>query len=529
MADSMSEGTGRSVTHDSIGTAPTIDDRDIPASRPGGSAPTLQPPVVSVSPEYAEPARIGRYVIIRRLGQGGMGIVYLAYDPQLDRKVAIKMLREDLDAGAQGRARVQREAQAMAQVSHPNIAHVYEVGESAGRLYLVMEYVAGTSLASWQRARPRNAASVEEILRIYLQAGEGLMAAHRAGLIHRDFKPDNVLVDDESRARVVDFGLARALSGPSLPYLAAAASHAILAAPANPAQGQRLTQSGAMMGTPGYMSPEQIKGIEADARSDQFSFCAALYEALYRRLPFAGEDVGTYACEVLADRVLQPPPGEVPLVVENAILRGLSGDPSARFPSLEELIAALRKGLHPDSESPVTRRAGRWFGLVVSLYSVIVGALSLRQGLRVNSGSLRSSLITILVFMVGFAGALFALRRILLRRTTYRQLAYFGIVIVCYVATARGLGYALEVSRHHYFPLEICGMAALMATEAPHGVRRLGWFSALLGISGVLVALWPQLEHLIVNTTYPITVIALFFYRMTAASPAAPGAPDNDG
>lgn len=517
MADSMKEGRERSVTHDPIGTVPTVEDTGIPASLRGGATLALQPDVVSVSPEYAEPARIGRYVVIRRLGQGGMGIVYLAYDPQLDRKVALKMLREDLDAAATGRARVQREAQAMAQVSHPNIAHVYEVGESAGRLYIVMEYVAGTSLASWQRARARNADSVEEILRIYLQAGEGLMAAHRAGLIHRDFKPDNVLVDDEGRARVVDFGLARALSGQPPPHPAAPTPLATLA------QSQRLTQSGTLMGTPGYMSPEQIKGIEADARSDQFSFCAALYEALYRKLPFAGEDVGSYACEVLADRALPPPPGEVPLVVENAILRGLSGDPSARFSSMEELIAALQKGLHPDSESPLTRRAGRWFGLVVSLYSVVVGALSLRHGLRVNTGSLRSSLVTILVFMVGLAGVLIALRRVLLRRTPYRQLAYFGIVIVCYVAIARGLGCALQISRHHYFPLEICGMAALMATEAPHGVRRLGWFAALLGCSGVLVAIWPQLEHLIVNTTYPITVIALFYYRMTAASLGSAG------
>jgi serine/threonine protein kinase len=188
----MRDGKDRSVTHDPIGTAPTIPPASAPASEGDVATLASQPGVISVSPEYAEPARIGRYVIIRRLGHGGMGIVYLAYDPQLDRKVAIKMLREDLGAAAQGHARVQREAQAMAQVSHPNIAHVYEVGESAGRLYIVMEYVAGSSLASWQRAREKSTGSVQEILRIYLQAGEGLMAAHRAGLVHRDFKPDSV-------------------------------------------------------------------------------------------------------------------------------------------------------------------------------------------------------------------------------------------------------------------------------------------------------------------------------------------------
>lgn len=514
MAGAMREGKDRSAALDPIATAPTIEGAGR-AALVGARTLTSEPGSALGGEERAEPTRVGRYLIIRSLGQGAMGIVYLAYDPQLDRKVALKMLRGDPAAAAQGRARVQREAQAMAQVSHPNIAHVYEVGEGAGQLYIVMEYVAGTSLATWQRMRGNGQALVEQILRIYLQAGEGLLAAHRAGLIHRDFKPDNVLVDDEGRARVVDFGLARALNGQPLPLVAAAAP--LLP----PSQRERLTQSGAILGTPGYMSPEQINGIEADARSDQFSFCAALYEALYRKLPFAGEDVGTYACEVLADRVQPPPASEVPLVVERAILRGLSGAPDARFPSMEELIAALRQGLHPDSESPATRRAGRWFGLVVGLYSVVVGAYSMRHVLRVNPNSLRSSLLTMLMFMLGFTGALIALRRVLLRRATYRQLAYFGGVIICYLTAARGLGYALQVSQQHYFPLEMFGLAALMAAEAKHGIPRFGWFGALMGASGILVALWPQLEHLLVNTVYPITVIALIYYRLTGPFSAA--------
>lgn len=510
----MSEGKDRSSARaaDAIGTAPTLEllsGRSAEGSSGELGMARRPAPKTAEIAESADPVRVGRYLIIRRLGQGAMGVVYLAYDQKLDRKVALKMLRDDLAASPQGRARVQREAQAMAQVSHPNIAHVYEVGEGAGQLYIVMEYVTGSSLASWQRTHASGAASVEQILRIYVQAGEGLLAAHQAGLIHRDFKPDNVLVDEQGRARVVDFGLARALDGQ--PALTAEATPLLTSE-----AGVRLTQSGAILGTPGYMSPEQLSGREADARSDQFSFCVALYEALYRKLPFAGEDVGSYACEVLADRVLPPPPSEVPLIVEHAILRGLSHDPGARFASMAELIAALRKGLLPDSESMVTRRAGRWFGLVVSLYSVIVSAFALRRGLHVNTSDLKSSLITILGFLFGYAIALVALRRILLRRPTYRQLAYFGLVIVCFVTAARALGYTLHVSRQHYYPLEIFGLVALLVAEAQHGARRLGWVALMLGIGGLVVAVWPQLERLIVNTTYPITVSAIIYLRLTA-------------
>ncbi|WP_434387001.1 serine/threonine-protein kinase [Melittangium boletus] len=228
--------------------------------------------------------QVGRFIPLKVLGQGGMGVVYAAYDPDLDRKVALKLLLvKDGDTDVQlGRARLLREAQAMARVSHPHVIPVFEVGTWAGQVFVAMELVEGGTLREWLNARPR---SWREVLEKYLAAGRGLAAAHAAGLVHRDFKPANVLVGRTGRVHVTDFGLARPVAQPELEDPAASedtprSPHPLLA------PGASLTLSGMVMGTPRYMSPEQFRGDVLDARSDQFSFCAALYMGLYGTRPF---------------------------------------------------------------------------------------------------------------------------------------------------------------------------------------------------------------------------------------------------
>lgn len=184
--------TSPSAPHTAL--APTLDD-----SVPESSSETLPTAVVVTAEAAGEPSRIGRYLIIRRLGQGGMGVVYLAYDAELDRRVAIKLVRHGQAPTSIGRARIKQEAQTMAKVAHPNIVHVYEVGESSGQLFIVMEYVAGIRLSDWQAQRDTGVAAIQQTLRVYLQAAAGLAAAHQAGLVHRDFKPERVPLVEKPR------------------------------------------------------------------------------------------------------------------------------------------------------------------------------------------------------------------------------------------------------------------------------------------------------------------------------------------
>jgi predicted Ser/Thr protein kinase len=214
----------------------------------------------------AEPVRVGRYELRERLGAGGMGVVYAAYDAELGRRVAVKLLHE---TGAEGQARdrILREAQALARLSHPNVVQIYEIGAVGRQVFVAMEFAEGLTLAQWQAQRR----GWRELLAVYVDAGRGLAAAHAAGLVHRDVKPENVLVGADGRVRVLDFGLARGVAEAIEP--GPAATHDALLAP--------ITATGAVMGTPAYMSPEQWRGEPTDARSDQFSFCVALYAAVH--------------------------------------------------------------------------------------------------------------------------------------------------------------------------------------------------------------------------------------------------------
>ncbi|MCU1281702.1 MAG: Serine/threonine kinase, partial [bacterium] len=243
-------------------------------------------------------AALGRYVVLERLGSGGMGVVYSAYDPELDRKVAIKVLRPDSQID---QSRLRREAQAMARLQHPNVIAVYDVGMFHGRVFVAMELAEGTTLADWIDERPR---SWREIVERLSQAGRGLAAAHAVGLVHRDFKLGNVLVGADGRTRVGDFGLARALAAHDE---LAAPTDAALPTSLSPPLHEPLTRSGALLGTPSYMSPEQLQKRPADARSDQFSFCVALYRALYGTRPFTGDDFAEIADAVTNGRLAPPP------------------------------------------------------------------------------------------------------------------------------------------------------------------------------------------------------------------------------
>ena len=296
--------------------------------------------------------RVGRYLVLSTLGAGGMGIVFSAYDPQLDRKVALKLLRANLGVHAkEARARLKREAQAIAQLSHPNVVGVYDVGATdEGDVYIAMEFVEGDTLTHWLRAWPR---SWREILDVFHQAARGLMAAHSVGLLHRDFKPDNVLVGADGRVRVTDFGLARSVLGPD---------EAVRTGPAGSPLHVDLTATGTVLGTPRYMPPEQLEGPNIDARSDQFSFCVALYEALYATHPLPG---GT-AVGMLehGERALAPPEGtRVPAPIGRAVLRGLEKERAKRFPTMAVLVAELAP---PPRRSPLRVVALALAGVVVA-------------------------------------------------------------------------------------------------------------------------------------------------------------------
>ncbi len=285
-------------------------------------------------------AKIGRYVILERVGSGGMGVVLSAYDPHLDRRVAIKLLASRR-IGKEASLRLLREAQAMARLSHPNVVPVYDAGSEGGRVFVAMEFVEGVTLRTWleQQERPWT-----EVLDAMRRAALGLQAAHDAGLVHRDFKPDNVMVGDDGRVRVLDFGLARrATAEPEPTHTTAAKLDATkITAVGNKALATPLTSEGALLGTPAYMPPEQIEGLAVDARADQWSFCATLYEVLYRSRPF---QASTLAASLLAmhDGALAPPPeaSPVPRWVFDAIARGLEAEPDARHPSMGALLDAL--------------------------------------------------------------------------------------------------------------------------------------------------------------------------------------------
>jgi len=310
---------------------------------------------------------LGRYVVIDVLGHGGMGVVYSAFDPKLGRSVAIKLLQPGLAStlgASDGHGRLLREAQALAQLQHPNVITVHDVGEHEGLVFVAMEHIQGLTLRRWLDTATR---PWREILDVMQRAGRGLGAAHAKGMVHRDFKPDNVmLATDESgaieRVLVMDFGLATAVGGrPPL----AIETHPNVATITSAEIPFDLTRTGAVMGTPAYMAPEQHAGVRTDARTDQFAFCVTLYEALYGRRPFAGDTLPALVAACVQGRIEAPPRGSaVPGWVREIIERGLAADPERRWPSMTALLDAF--GNDP------TRRRRR-----LAIAALGVGALGL--------------------------------------------------------------------------------------------------------------------------------------------------------
>ncbi|MDQ3336569.1 MAG: protein kinase [Myxococcota bacterium] len=292
---------------------------------------------------------IGKYRVLGKLGEGGMGAVYAAEDPELDRRVAIKLLHGTSETAS---ARLVREARALAKLRHPNVVTIYEVGRDAGDAFVAMELVKGMTLRDWLRAER----SIEERLEVLVQAGRGLAAAHAEGLIHRDFKPENVMVGADGRVQVLDFGLAKSAveDDDVVPSSGGSGSGSL----------DSITRTGTVLGTPAYMAPEQFAAAATDARTDQFAYCVSLFEALHGFRPFGGathaELSQAVASGTLVERQLS---SDVPPHVQAAIMRGLAVDAAARFPDMKALLAALH--------APPRRR--RWILAVLAAAAVLVG------------------------------------------------------------------------------------------------------------------------------------------------------------
>jgi tetratricopeptide (TPR) repeat protein len=310
--------------------------------------------------------QLGRYTVLSPVGRGGMGEVYAAYDPVLDRRVALKFLKARAsDDPGRAQDRLLREAKTMAKLSHPNVVAVHDTGTFDGRVYVAMEYIDGVTLTDWladgSRSRP-------EILAVFIAAARGLGAAHDAGLVHRDFKPANVMIARNGAVRVTDFGLARSLS-----------DRADEDGPPSRTDERgdlRLTQTGELLGTPLFMAPEQFATQPIDARADQFSFCVSLYHALYGAGPFGADTLDHLVENVLAGRV-EPPPARssVPAWLRRVVVRGLAVAPMSRWPSMHALIDALER--NPER---LRRRAGLAVG-AVALVGLSIVALA-RSGPR---------------------------------------------------------------------------------------------------------------------------------------------------
>jgi len=283
---------------------------------------------------HAEPARLGRFVLLDRIAAGGMGVVYGAHDPSLDRRVALKVLHPEAARAGSTQQRLLAEARALARLAHPNVVPVHEVVVLDEQVVIVMEWVEGQTLASWERAPGR---SWREVVASYVAAGRGLAAAHALGLVHRDFKPANAIVGDDGRVRIFDFGLARRAAAPATPPALAAAPAAALAVGG-------LTEPGEVPGTLAFMAPEQLRGEVATAASDQFSFCVALFAALFRTRPYRGETATTLLAAMEAEELVEPAADRgVPGWLRAVLARGLAAAPDRRYPSMIAMLAVLER------------------------------------------------------------------------------------------------------------------------------------------------------------------------------------------
>ena len=318
---------------------------------------------------YLEPGtQVGRYVVVERLGEGGMGIVYAARDPELGRTVAIKLLQARASGDESEQAWLVREAQALARLSHPNVVAVYDVGTFADdQVFVAMEHVEGQTLREWARdERPWR-----EVIDVMRGAGAGLAAAHAVGLVHRDFKPDNVLVGRDGRVRVMDFGLARLGTAEDEPAPRDSDVSIDTVESKSPLSAS-LTIAGELYGTPSYMAPELYGGSPADARTDQFSFGVALYEMLYRKRPYDRRSLAQHPRDTpLVPRL--PPPSKVPVRIQRVVLRAIAPEPDTRYPAMESLLRDL-------VDDTASRRTLIGLASLVGLVGAAIAIVALRRG-----------------------------------------------------------------------------------------------------------------------------------------------------
>ncbi len=344
------------------------------------SGPPPAPVAGGVEPDRG--TSVGRYLVVKKVGEGAMGVVFAAHDPELDRMVAIKLLH-GANRGGDAQARLLREAQVLARLNHNNVVAVHDIGVHGESVFIAMEFVSGDTLHHWAAVHLREEGTPppwQEVTRVFEAAGRGLAAAHHEGLIHRDFKPANVMIGDDGRVRVMDFGLARAAldrpheaDEPLRPPGDVEELGETLAQSSGEGQLATLTHHGALIGTPAYMAPEQFTGARVTAHTDQFSFCTAFYEILYGERPFSGESIAELAAAIRRGRIPDPPKRTtIPGWLRRVLQRGLEVDPSRRYPSMGALLSAIEQGR-------ARRRRRQVAAPLLALAVVSAGIVGLRQ------------------------------------------------------------------------------------------------------------------------------------------------------
>jgi serine/threonine protein kinase len=529
----------------------------------------------------SEPHRMGRFVILGRLGRGGMGVVYSAYDPVLDRRVALKLLRPGPRGDVERmRARLQREAQALARLSHPNVVPVYDVGILGDDVFIVMEFVVGQTLRAWAPGRPWH-----EVLAAYLQAARGLSAAHAVGLVHRDIKPDNIMVGEDGRVRVLDFGLVRGYEpepdvqpagnraatsppaagvgidtvmgaldtmpltpGDAAPYAGGAATVEVAG------QGrarERLTATEAIMGTPAYMAPEQLRGSGVGPHSDQFGFCAALYEGLYGEHAVATRDLAALVDEAHALRVITPenrdatfpgprePPASSPLppALWPIVRRGLSADAARRWPSMDALIDALSAVLADYDHTLADPGVHRFQRLTLAAVGSI-GLLALLGLIYANARGMTAEMYTpgatlmvnLIMFLTG--GAFLVVAR--MRWKTVEYLRRFIEVFVVYqggIVLNDIVGIWLGRPLYQTVLADLVMMGAVFALASLMFARWLAWLLIMNLATLALCLLVPAhyLELTLTSGFLSTLVVLLAWNRRKRQLGALPPAPPRAG
>lgn len=455
-------------------------------------------------------ASIGRFLLLRKLGEGGMGEVYSGYDEQLDRKVAIKLLHAAY-APEETQKRMLREAQALARLTHPNVVAVHEVGQAEGDVFVVMEHIDGTTLREWQDEAPR---TVEEILQAYVQAGRGLAAVHAAGMVHRDFKPHNAMIDRQGRVRLLDFGLAHARGNVS--------SGTTNEAPTQNTLASQLTAEGALAGTPAYMSPEQFFREPLDARTDQFSFCVALYEALYKKRPTQPEPNSPIKFPGLATSLAKPPTrDDIPARISDTLMRGLSRDPGARFADMNALLEHLEIAPHADPSGQSRQRLLFALLLLGTMGAWMLAPKEFFADPTVPKTMLLPALV--MIFVSGSGAYIF--RNTLFRNPFHRTRIILLLIMGTAIVASRTVGVVLHERIENIVmrDLFISGTGISLSTMSLVPRIIINWITLAIAIGGVIaLAIIPQYLAEIATLTMNLTIFGylISWHRSAKIAPS---------